>query len=108
MKKEKLEQLIVEKILEQEAKKQGKTPEDLVDQIAPVASFQVEESEIDGYLQDNRERLQDLKGSLPELRQRLRAFLEQQKRSQVIRDYAHALEFNYAVRILVPEPGRPK
>jgi protein-disulfide isomerase len=68
----------------------------------------VEESEIDGYLQDNRERLQDLKGSLPELRQRLRAFLEQQKRSQVIRDYAHALEFNYAVRILVPEPGPPK
>ena len=92
MKKEKLDQLIIEMILDKEAKQQGKTVENLVEQIAPAGSAQVEESEIDKYMQDNQQRLQAYKGSLPELRQRIKTFLEQQKRSQVITNYAHALE----------------
>ncbi|MGC9965153.1 MAG: thioredoxin domain-containing protein [Syntrophobacteraceae bacterium] len=108
MKKEKLDQLIVEKILDKEAKQQGKTPENLVEQIAPSDSLQVGEPEIDKYLQDNQERLQDYKGSIPELRDRLRAFLEQQKRSQAIRDYTRALEPKYGVRVFMPMPSMPK
>lgn len=88
MKKEKLDQLIVEKILDKEARQQGKTPENLVDQIAPPDSLKVGEPEIDKYLQDNQQRLQDYRGSIPELRERLKAFLEQQRRSQAIREYA--------------------
>ena len=105
MKQEKLDQLIVDMILEKEAKQQGKTIENLVEQIAPAGSAQVEESEIDKYMQDNQQRLQEYKGSIPDLRQRIKTFLEQQKTSQAIRDYAHALEPKYGVRILVPVPS---
>jgi protein-disulfide isomerase len=107
MKREKLDQLIVEIILEKEAREQGKTPENLVEQIAPAGSFPVEESEIDKYIQDNQARLQEYKGSIPELRQRIRAFLDQQKRSVVVKDYVHSLDPKYNVRILVPVPYPP-
>ncbi len=108
MKREKLDQLIIEMILDKEAKQQGKTLADLLDQIAPAGTAQVEESEIDKYMQDNQQQLQQYKGALPDLRQRIRTFLEQQKKAQVIKDYAHALDSKYGVRILVPEPYSPR
>jgi len=107
MKKEKLDQLIIEMILDKEAKQQEKTIEDLVEQIAPAGTVQVEESEIDKYLQDNQQRLQQYKGALPDLRQRIRTFLEQEKKAQLIKDYTHALQSKYDVRILVPVPHPP-
>ncbi len=108
MKRERLDQLIFEMILDKEAKRQGKTIESLVEQIAPASSAPVEESEIDKYMQANQEQLQAYQGSIPDLRQRIRVFLEQQKRSQVIKDYVHGLEPKYGVRILVPVPNPPK
>ncbi len=107
MKKEKLDQLIVEMIIEKEAKQQGKTVDNLLEQVAP-ASFPVEESEIDKYMQDNQAQIQGYKGSIPDLRQRIGAFIVQQKRSQVIKNYVQALEPKYGVRILVPVPVPPK
>jgi len=107
MKKEKLDQVIVEMILEKEAKQQGKTVDNLLEQVAP-ASFPVEESEIDKYMQDNQAQIQGYKGSIPDLRQRIGGFIGQQKRSQVIKSYVQALEPKYGVRILVPLPFPPK
>lgn len=108
MKRERLDQLIIELILDKEAKKQGKTVDNLVEQIAPASGATVEEAEIDKYMQDNRARLQEYRGSLPDLRQRIGAFLGQQKRSEVIKNYVQALEPQYGVRILVPMPFPPK
>ncbi len=108
MKKEKLDQLIVEVILDKEAKQQGKTVEDLVEQLAPASLSTVQESEIDKYMQDNRDKIQGYRGNLPELRQRIGAFLGQQKRAQVIKNYVQALEPKYGVRIFVPVPFPPK
>jgi len=68
---------------------------------------QVEESEIDKYIQDNQQRLQQYRRALPDLRQRIRTFLEQQKKVQLIKDYTHALESKFGVRILVPAPNPP-
>ena len=107
MKKEKLDQLIIEMIIEKEAKQQGKTVDNLLEQVAP-AGFPVEESEIDKYMQDNQAQIQGYKGSIPDLRQRIGAFIGQQKRSQVIKNYVQALEPKYGVRILVPVPLPPK
>ncbi len=107
MKKDKLDDLIIEKIFETEAKQQGKTPENLADQIAPPESFQVGDDEIDKYMQEHQGQFQEFRGSLDELKQRLRSFLEQQKRSQVIREYAHSLEPKYGVQILLPVPHLP-
>jgi protein-disulfide isomerase/uncharacterized membrane protein len=108
MKMEKLDQLLIEMILEKEAKQQGKTLDNLVEQIVPAGSAPVEESEIDKYIQDNQQRIQEFKGAIPDLRQRIKTFLEQQKKAQVIKEYAHALESKYGVRILVPVPYSPR
>jgi protein-disulfide isomerase/uncharacterized membrane protein len=108
MKREKLDQLVVQIVLDKEAKQQGKTLDNLIEQITSAGSTQVEESEIDKYIQDNQQELQEFKGTLPDLRQQIRTFLEQQKKSQVIKDYAHGLESKYGVRILVPVPYPPR
>jgi protein-disulfide isomerase len=108
MKKDRLDQLIVEMVLEKEAKEHGKTMDELVEQVAPADSTQVDEAEVDKYLQDNQQRLQEYKGNLADLRPRIKNFLEQQKKAQVVKDYAHGLESKYGVRILVPVPNPPK
>ena len=108
MKMEKLEQLITDMVIDREAKQQGKTPEAVIEGIAPAGSVTVEESEVDKYIQDNQQRLQGIQGSIPDLRDRIKAFLEQQKRSQAIRDYVHSVEPRYGVHILVPMPNAPK
>jgi protein-disulfide isomerase len=108
MKKERLDQLIFEKILEKEAKQQGKTLENLIEQIAPMASLQVGDAEIDKYMQENQERLKEFRGSIPELRERLKAFLEQQRRSQILTNYAKALEPKYGVKVFLTMPTAPK
>ena len=108
MKREKLDLLIIQTILDKEAKQQGKTIEDLVEQIAPAAATQVEESEIDKYMQDNQQRLQEYKESLPDLRPRIKTFLEQQKKIQLYQDYARGLESKYGVRILLSAPHSPR
>ena len=108
MKMEKLDQLVTEMVLDKEAKQQGKTLDNLVEQIASAGSTQVEESEIDKYIQDNQQQFQEFKGTIPDLRQQVRTFLEQQKKAQVIKGYAHGLESKYGVRILVPVPYPPR
>jgi protein-disulfide isomerase len=108
MKSEKLDQLVVQIVLDKEAKQQGKTLDNLIEQITSAGSTQVEESEIDKYIQDNQQQLQEFKGTLQDLRQQIKTFLEQQKKSQLIKDYAHGLESKYGVRILVPVPYPPR
>lgn len=108
MKMEKLDHLVTEMVLDKEAKQQGKTLDSLVEQIASAASTQVEESEIDKYIQDNQQQFQDFKGTLPDLRLQVRTFLEQHKKAQAIKDYAHGLGSKYGIRILVPVPYPPR
>ncbi|MGO8944756.1 MAG: thioredoxin domain-containing protein [Syntrophobacteraceae bacterium] len=108
MKMDKLEDLLIEMVLEKEAKQQGKTVDDLVEQITSAGPTKVEESEIDKYIQDNQQQFEEYKGTLPDLRQQIRTFLEQQKKSQVIRDYVHGLGSKYGVRIFVPVPYPPR
>ena len=107
MKMEKLDQLILQMVLDKEAKQQGKPLESLLEQIAPIGSATVEESEVDKYMQENHEQLKAYQGSMPDLRERIKSFLQQQKRSGVIQNYAHGLEQKYGVRILVPAPKPP-
>ena len=108
MKMEKLDQLIIKMVLDKEAKQQEKTLDNLVEQITSAGSTKVEESEIDKYIQDNQQQFQEYKGTPEDLRHQIRTFLEQEKKAQVIKDYAHGLESKYGVRILVPVPYQPR
>ncbi|MEN6441286.1 MAG: thioredoxin domain-containing protein [Syntrophobacter sp.] len=107
MKKEKLDQVLVESLIQKEARERGLTVEQLIDEAVPAAKFSASDQEIDKYLQENSERLKDWHGSTPELRSRVKLFLEQQKRSQGLNTYARTLDQKYGVEILLPAPQPP-
>jgi protein-disulfide isomerase len=106
MKMEKLDQVLTDMVLEKEAKQQGKTPEALAEAIAPAGSMSIDESEVDKYLQDNQQRLQTIQ-AIPDLRDRIKNFLEQQKRTQAIKNYVYSIEPRYGVHIFVQAPNPP-
>ncbi|MHC1725207.1 MAG: thioredoxin domain-containing protein [Syntrophobacteraceae bacterium] len=108
MKREKLDQLIVEIILQKEAKEQGKTTDQFLDETAPLSRFTASDEEVDKYLRDNEEKLAEFQGTVQELRKRVKSFLEQQKRSQALKDLAHSFYAKYGVRINLPVPYPPR
>jgi protein-disulfide isomerase len=106
--KERLDQLIVETLLEKEADKKGISLEQLIEEVAPASRYSVSDEEVDTYLRNNAERLRDYKGTQSDLRDRVRVFLLQQKRSQAINAYAHELEPKYAVQTFLSVPVQPE
>jgi protein-disulfide isomerase len=108
MKKEKLEQIIVDTILQKEAKKKDQPLDQFFEELAPPSTqFPVSEEEIQAYLHENQERIKDWKGTIEELKERVRVHLEQQKRLKQIASYAHSLEPQYGVQIFLKPPQPP-
>ncbi len=108
LKKEKLDQQITDIVLRREAKEKGKTVDQLLDEVAPPAGFATTDQEIDKYIQDNQEHLKNWTPQMmPELRNRVRAFLENRKRSQKIREYVSGLESKYGAKICLVKPEIP-
>jgi len=107
LKKEKLDQLIIEAVLQKEAKAKGLTIEQLLEQAVPASRFTTTEQEIDKYLQENHERVKEWTGPIQELRSRIKFFLNQQKRAQEISAYARTLDEQYGVQVFLPVPRPP-
>ncbi len=108
LKREKLEQQITDMLLNREADQQGKTVEQLLDEVVPPGSFTATEQDVDKYIQDNREHLTNWTPQMmPELRSRVKAFLENRQRSQKIREYVNGLESKYKVKVCLAEPEIP-
>ncbi len=110
LKTEKLDQLLIEYVLQKESKEKGQSPEQFLEENFPFAKFSPTEQEIDKSIQDNQERLREYQGPPEELRPRVRSFLEQQKRVQAINAYAHALGPKYGLKVYlqVPQPAKLK
>jgi protein-disulfide isomerase len=105
LKKEKLDQIIVDTILQKEAKKKDLPLDKLIEEVVPPNSQPpVTEDDIQKYLDENQERIRDWKGSMAELRERVKSFLEQQQRLRQISSYAHSLEQQYGVQVLLKVP----
>lgn len=108
MKKEKVDQIIVDRILETEAKKKNQPLDKFLEELVPPSTqLPVSEEEIQTYLQENQDRIRDFKGTTEDLRERVRVYLEQQKRLKQISSYAHSLEPQYGVQILLKPPQPP-
>jgi protein-disulfide isomerase len=108
MKKEKLDQIIMDTILLKEATKKGEPLDKFFEDVAPPPNqFQVSDDEVQKYLEDNQDRIRDWKGTVEELRERVKAYLQQQKRVKQISSYAHSLEQQYGVQVFLPVPQPP-
>jgi protein-disulfide isomerase len=104
LKRERLDQMVIEMLLQKEAKARGVTLEQFVNSVVLAGGVNVEETEIDAYYEENREQLGEWKGPPEELRSRIRVFLQQQKQYQKVRDFSKSLEPKYAVAIHLKEP----
>lgn len=107
LKRERLDGLIREMLLEKESKERGISTEKYIDEVILKKGTQVSEEETDRYLRENQERLKNWRGSQDELRERVRAYLEQEKKLQEINQYVKALEPKYGVTVFLGEPKPP-
>ncbi|MGC8492153.1 MAG: thioredoxin domain-containing protein, partial [Syntrophobacteraceae bacterium] len=106
MKMQRLDQLIVNTIMDKEAKREGKTLDQLV--AAVTGSVSVSDADVAQYMQEHQQQLQSYENTVPDLKQRIRRGLEKQKREQAVENYAHSLEPRYHVRFFLPVPYPPK
>lgn len=108
MERDKLDQLIVDTIIQNEARASGKTLEQFLDETLPPQRFAVTDQEVNKYLEENQDRLRDWMGSAAELKSRVKNFLQQQKRLQGMNSYAQSLEKKYGVEVFLPVPQPPQ
>jgi len=101
MKKEKLEALIEEKLLAQEAAKQSLSVDALLEAEVDAKVEPVTDSEIEVLVQANKDRF---KGTEETLRGRVRDFLKQRKLEAQRRDYIESLRTAAEVAIHLPPP----
>ena len=102
--RERLDQMIIESLLEKESRSRNITVDQLLNDNIPKESFNVSDEEVDRYRQDNADRLRDWRWSEEDLKARIRGFLAQQKRFQEVSKYAKSLETKYKVTIYLKEP----
>ncbi len=104
LRKDRLDQLVMDQLVTEEAASRNMTLEDLVNKVIVPVPPKVEEAEIDGYIRENRDHLKDWTGAPDDLKNRIRTYFEQQKRYNAIVQYAKTLEPKYGVTIYLKEP----
>ena len=104
LKRQKLDQMIVEVLLHHEATQRGMTLDQFVNDEIISKGAQVTDADIDRYIEENRSRLPDWKGTMEELREQVRTFLQKQKNYEKVVQYARTLEPKYGVEIYLQEP----
>lgn len=104
LERERLDQLIMENLLEKEARSLNITIDQLLNDNIPKDNLNVSEEEVDRYRQENADRLRDWRWTEEDLRVRIRGFLSQQKRFREVARYAKSLEAKYKVTIFLKEP----
>ncbi len=102
-----LDGAIAQTLLAREAARRKITVEQLIDETAKARGVKVEDAEIQNYLQQNRSKLADWKGSEEELEARVKDSLFQQKMFQTIRDFAMSLAAPGEVAVYLKEPPMP-
>lgn len=102
--RERLDQIIMETILQREARERNVTVDQLLSDNIPRNDLDVTDEEVDRYRQENADRLRDWRGSEEDLRARIKGFLVQQKRFREVARYSKTLEDKYKVSVFLKEP----
>jgi protein-disulfide isomerase len=107
LKRQRLDQIISERVLQKEADGRGISMQRLIDDSILAGGVDVSEEEVTHYYQQNRNRLASWRGTDEALRTRIRSYLKAQKSSQKIMDYSLSLYSKYGVTLYLREPERP-
>jgi len=106
-KRQRLEKMVDERVLEEEAGRRKTTSRQLIQEAVLSKGIEVSDEEVNRYLLENRNRLQNQSGSMADLRNRVKAFLHQRKSYEKITAYARSLREQYGVAIYLKEPRPP-
>ncbi|MCE5241707.1 MAG: thioredoxin domain-containing protein [Syntrophobacteraceae bacterium] len=104
MKMDRLEQIIMEKVINKEAAQRGVSPENLVNRVILADGVKVDDEEIDRNIEQNLDRYRGWTGPREDLRNRVRAQIEQQKKYEEVVKYSRGLWPKYGVAIHIREP----
>lgn len=94
--KDALEGLIMQRLVEAEAAKRSQTPEAFVQAEVMSQSRPVTDAEIEAFYNENRGRIQ---GSLDEVRQQIGGYLDQQRTTTILRAMVDRLKAENAVKV---------
>ena len=107
LERDRLDSMVAKMVLEKEAEKQQKPLQELVKDFVAAQTIAVDDQEVDNYYAENRSRWADWKGSEQDLRNQIRAYLQQQKMQQAVFEYAKTLGPKYGLEIFLKEPQSP-
>ncbi|MCK8603765.1 thioredoxin domain-containing protein [Desulfoferrobacter suflitae] len=106
-KKERLDRIITERLLEEEAKRRGVTIQQLVRESVPPQQVSVTEEEVEQYYQANQDKWLDWKDSQAELKARIRAYLQSEEYKQKVVEFSRSLAEPQDVVVYLQEPAAP-
>lgn len=104
LRKERLDNLITEMLLQEEADRRGITIQELVRQEVLSRGVEVSEADVMKYYDENRSQWAGWRGSEEQLLHRIRVHLENQKAYDMASQYARSLAGQDEVRIYLQEP----
>lgn len=106
LKRERLEELIYESLLSQEAEKKGTTAEELAKTLSSGRVL-VTDEEVEDYYQKNRSRFVGWGGTQEELRKQIGEYLQDLKDREEIKKMTDPLRARYPVHVYLKEPPLP-
>jgi protein-disulfide isomerase len=106
-KSQRLEKMIAEKVLEEEAGRRKIASKQLLNDAVLSKGVEVSDEEVNRYLLENRNRMQNWSGSMGDLRNRIKAFLQHRKSQEKVMEYARSLHEQYGVTIYLKKPQPP-
>jgi len=107
MKRQRLERMIDEKVIDMEAARNNISAKQLIDEAVLSKGVSVSDEEVNRYLVENRNRLQNWQGSMEDLRGRVKSYLENRKSQEKVTEYAKSLRERYNVSVYLEEPRLP-
>ncbi len=107
LKRQRLDELIAEALLQKEAAARNITAPELINEMVLSKGVSVTDEEVNQYYMDNRPRFAEWKGTLDDLKGRIRNTLQQQKQYHAVYEYARSLDSKYGIEDHLKPPVSP-
>jgi hypothetical protein len=106
LKKDRLDFLVNSKLIEMDAIEKGLSPEIITYKIMSEGT-DVTDSEVEAYYKDHLSEFTQWKGTIDELKVRIRQFLKEKKTSEKVDEYTRPLREKYPVNVFLTPPPLP-
>ncbi len=107
-KRQRLDRMIAEKVLEKEAHSRNVSVKQLAGEIGLSEEITVTDEEVNSYLLEHRDLVKNRSGPSPDLKDRIRDFLRDRKYYERLMEYSESLGKRYGVAVYLKQPRPPR